>query len=66
MLQPYTATFTEIDLGQHTLILKSDDSLELFATAGDGLDLDSDEAYRLYICLHARFQPPQPLEEEEE
>ena len=66
MAQPSTSSFTEVNLGEHTLILKSDNSLELFTTAGDGMDLDSDEAYRLYISLHAQFQPPAPSEEEDE
>jgi putative transposase len=44
------------EIGQHTLILKSDNSLELCATAGDGVDLDSEEVYRLYICLYRKAE----------
>jgi hypothetical protein len=53
----------ELDLGNHTLILTNNGSMELFAQAGDGIDLDSEETYRLYMALHARFQPVTPEEE---
>jgi len=48
----------ELDLGQHTLILMSEGSIDLLANdaqtpslADSGLSLDSDEMHRLFISL---------------
>jgi hypothetical protein len=53
----------ELDLGLHTLLLMSDGSIDLFANeeqtpdlAANGLHLDSDETYRLFISLHEQFK----------
>jgi hypothetical protein len=52
----------ELDLGQHTLLILSDGSIDLLANdkqtpyfADNGLSLDSDEAYRLFISLQEQF-----------
>ena len=66
MTQP---PFIEIDLGEHTLILVSNNSLELANNAdpiGYGLSLNQDETYRLYLSLHARFQSEKQPEEDED
>ena len=54
----------ELDLGQHTLFIMSDGSIDLLATgehtpslAQNALRLDSDETYRLLVSLQAQFQP---------
>lgn len=53
----------EVDLGQHTLIIMSDGSIDLLANdeetpylAENALYLDSDETYRLFISLQEQFQ----------
>lgn len=53
----------ELDLGQHTLFMMSDGSIDLLANdhqtpylADNGLSLDSDETYRLFISLREQFQ----------
>jgi hypothetical protein len=53
----------ELDLGQHTLLIMSDGSIDLLANdeqtpylADNGLSLDRDEVYRLFISLHEQFQ----------
>ena len=53
----------ELNLGQHTLFIMGDGSIDLFANdeqtlvlADNGLSLDSDETYRLYTSLHDIFQ----------
>ncbi len=53
----------ELDLGQHTLFIVSDGSIDLLAhdeqtpsLADNGIRLDSDETYRLFISLHEQFQ----------
>lgn len=52
----------ELDLGQHTLFLLSDGSVDLLANdaetpylADNSLHLDSAEAYRLFVSLQAQF-----------
>jgi len=53
----------ELDLGWHTLLLMSDGSMDLLANdeqtpslVENGLHLDTDETYRLFISLHAQFK----------
>lgn len=53
----------ELDLGQHTLFIMSDGSIDLLANdeqtpslADNGMRLDSDETYRLFISLHEQFR----------
>ena len=53
----------ELDLGQHTLFVMSDGTIDLLANdeqtpylADNGLHLNSDETYRLFICLYEQFQ----------
>jgi len=51
----------ELDLGLHTLLLMSDGSIDLLANdeqtrSLDGLHLDKDETYRLFISLHEQFK----------
>jgi hypothetical protein len=53
----------ELDLGQHTLFIMSDGSIDLLANdeqtpyfADNGLSLDSDEAYRLFVSLQEEFK----------
>jgi len=55
----------ELDLGQHTLFIMSDGSIDLFANdeqtpylADNGMCLDSDETYRLFISLQEQFKCP--------
>ncbi len=62
-LQESVALLHELDLGQHTLLMMSDGSMDLFAhgdptpnSVENGLHLESDETYRLFICLHEQFQ----------
>lgn len=54
----------ELDLGQHTLFIMSDGSIDLLLNdeqisylADNGMRLTSDETYRLFISLHGQFQP---------
>ncbi|HJT56706.1 MAG TPA: hypothetical protein VJ761_09440 [Ktedonobacteraceae bacterium] len=53
----------ELDLGQHTLYMLSNGGIDLFANdeqtpylADNGLRLDSQETYRLFISLHEQFK----------
>jgi len=53
----------ELDLGQHTLFIMNDGSIDLLANdeqtpylADNGLSLDNDETYRLFISLHEHFK----------
>jgi len=53
----------ELDLGWHTLLLMSDGSMDLLANdeqtpslVENGLHLDTDETYRLFISLHEQFK----------
>jgi hypothetical protein len=53
----------ELDLGQHTLFIMSDGSIDLLANdeqtpylADNGISLDCDETYRLFISLRERFR----------
>lgn len=53
----------ELDLGQHTLFIMSDGSIDLLANdeqtpylADNGIRLDSDETYRLFISLQEQFK----------
>jgi hypothetical protein len=62
----------ELDLGQHTLFLMSDGSIDLLAhdeetpsLADNGVRLDGDETYRLFISLHEQFQPQGRAREQE-
>ncbi len=57
----------ELDLGQHTLFIMSDNSMNLLANddqtpylADNGMYLDSDEAYRLFISLREQFPQSNP------
>jgi hypothetical protein len=57
------AILCELDLGQHTLFITSDGSIDLLANdeqtpylADNGMRLDSDEAYRLFISLQEQFK----------
>jgi hypothetical protein len=62
---PETASLLhELDLGQHTLFLYEDGSIDLLAhdeqapvLADNGLSLDSLETYRLFISLREQWQP---------
>jgi hypothetical protein len=53
----------ELDLGQHTLFIVSDGSIDLLANdeqtpylADNGMSLTSDEAYRLFVSLQEQFK----------
>lgn len=53
----------ELDLGQHTLFIYDDGSIDLLASdehtpylADNALRLDSDETYRLFISLQEQFK----------
>ena len=53
----------ELDLGRHTLFIMSDGSIDLLANdeltpylADNGISLDSDETYRLFISLREQFK----------
>ena len=53
----------ELDLGQHTLFIMSDGSIDLLANdeqppylADNGLRLDSNETYRLFVSLQEEFK----------
>ena len=57
----------ELNLGQHTLFIMSDHSLNLLANdentpylADNGMHLDGDETYRLFISLREQFPPNKP------
>jgi len=57
------AILYELDLGQHTLFIMSDGSIDLLANdeqtpylADNGMSLDSDETYCLFISLHEQFR----------
>ena len=57
----------ELDLGCHTLFMMSDGSIDLLANdhqtpylADNGLSLDSDETYRLFISLQEQFKQDRP------
>ena len=58
-----TSILRELDLGQHTLFIMSDGSIDLLANdeqtpylADNGISLDSDETFRLFISLQERFK----------
>lgn len=60
----------ELDLGRHTLFIMSDRSIDLLANdhqtpylADNGLSLDSDETYRLFISLQEQFQREWSIEQ---
>ena len=53
----------ELDLGRHTLFLMSDGSSDLLANdeqtpylADNGISLDKDETYQLFISLQRQFK----------
>ena len=53
----------ELDLGQHILFMMSDGSIDLLANdeqtpylADNGISLDCDETYRLFISLREQFK----------
>jgi hypothetical protein len=53
----------ELDLGQHTFFIMSDGSIDLLANdeqtpylADNGISLDCDETYRLFISLQEQFK----------
>ena len=53
----------ELDLGQHTLFIMNDGSIDLLANdeqtpylADNGIRLDSDETYRLFTSLQEQFK----------
>jgi len=61
--QEAVSTLHELDLGQHTLLIMSDGSTGLLThdekmpyLADNGIRLDSEETYRLFISLHEQFQ----------
>jgi hypothetical protein len=58
-----TSILHKLDLGQHTLFIMSNGSVDLLANdeqtpylADNGLSLDRDEAYRLFISLQEQFK----------
>ncbi len=58
-----TSILHELDLGQHILFIMSDGSIDLLANdeqtpylADNGMSLDSDETYRLFISLQEQFK----------
>ncbi len=62
---PYknTSILHELNLGQHTLFIMSDGSIDLLAhheqtsyIADNMLRLDQEEAYRLFISLREQYQ----------
>jgi len=60
----------ELDLEQHTLFMMSDGSIDLLANdhqtpylADNGLSLDSDETYRLFISLREQFKQEWSIEQ---
>ena len=61
--QEDTSIVHELDLGQHTLFIMSDGSIDLLANdeqtpylADNGISLDSTETYRLFISLREEFK----------
>jgi hypothetical protein len=57
------ALLRELDLGQHTLLIMDDGSIDLLMNdeqtsylADNGMRLDSDETYRLFISLQEQFK----------
>lgn len=53
----------ELDLGHHTLFMMSDGSIDLLdndeqapSLVENGIRLDSNETYRLFISLHEQFK----------
>ncbi len=53
----------ELDIGQHTLFIMSDNSMNLLANdehtpylADNGMRLDSEETYRLFASLYEQFK----------
>jgi hypothetical protein len=55
----------ELDLGRHTLFIMSDGGIDLLANneqtsylADNGINLDSDETYRLLISLQEQYKHP--------
>lgn len=63
LLPSPTLLLHELNLGQHTLLLLSDGSIEVFATTGptpalssNSIQLDREETYRLFISLHEQFR----------
>lgn len=57
------AILHELDLGQHTLFIMSDGSIDLLANdentpylADNALCLDSDETYLLFVSLQEQFK----------
>ena len=61
-LQDSVTILHELDLGQHTLFIMSDGSIDLLAndeqtyTADNLMSLDSDETYCLFISLQEQFK----------
>lgn len=62
-LSEHVSLLHELDLGQHTLCIYDDNSIDLLANdehtpylADHALRLDSHETYRLFISLHEQFQ----------
>ena len=60
---PKPSILHELDLGQHTLFIMSDGSIDLLANdeqtpylADNGISLDCDETYRLFISLREQFK----------
>lgn len=60
----------ELDLGQHTLFIMNDGTIDLLANdeytvylADNGVRLDSDETYRLFVSLQEQFQSEHVAEE---
>ncbi len=56
-------TKPQLDLGQHTLFIMGDGSIDLLANdeqtsylADNGVNLDCDETYRLFISLREQFK----------
>lgn len=51
----------ELDLGRHTLIIMSDGSIDVLANseqtyfADNGVSLDRDETYKLFLSLREQF-----------
>ena len=61
--QESTSILYELDLGRHTIFIMSDRSIDLLANdeqtpylADNGISLDGDETYRLFISLREQFK----------
>jgi hypothetical protein len=61
--QQTTPVLHTLHLGQHTLVILEDNSIDLFeqgsgasGQAENGLHLESDETYRLFISLWEQFK----------